>query len=305
MLVGNKLKIFFLFFILLILHGCLLIDDGNYKIQEIEIFKNTPAWSLAQAVKYQRVKAIKKITEKNSEIIDYQEAKFGATVLIWAVGTEKYKSVKALLEAGADPNIATTLDGQTALYIASGFSWIDSQAKKDPKYVKLLLKHKANPNLCYLGYRSPTRNSVTEIGTSPLMNSIGCGIEKTKFLVDSGVDINYKNYIGTTAAIAALSARNYPEYAYYLIVEKKAKVTDSYYSRFEDVDPKKKFYPVDLLRDWVFELDSEEYKIKMDILKEFERQGVTNYRNIEIPKYTLIHIKKRFPDTWQNYIKRY
>ncbi|WP_312648360.1 hypothetical protein [Aminipila sp.] len=59
------------------------------------------------------------------------------------------------------------------------------------------------------------------------MESIGCGIEKTKALVEGGADIDYKTLQGKTAAIMALreggpnATLDGMEYAYYLIAEKK------------------------------------------------------------------------------------
>jgi hypothetical protein len=32
-------------------------------------------------------------------------------------------------------------------------------------------------------------------------------------------------------------------------------------------NPNDEFYPVDILRNWVYPLDSEEYKLKMEIVK--------------------------------------
>ncbi|MHB0936081.1 MAG: ankyrin repeat domain-containing protein, partial [Armatimonadota bacterium] len=155
-----------------------LFNGGNSKIYYLGIWKNTPAWNLALAVKHQNVRTIKKIVIARPELLNYQEPKFGATLLIWSVGMEKYKSAEALLKCGADPNIQTTHAGETALYVAAGYSWVDHWAKKDSKYVKLLLKYGADPNINYVGFK-PTDGSinVTEPGASPLMNSIGCGIE--------------------------------------------------------------------------------------------------------------------------------
>ena len=83
--------------------------------------------------------------------------------------------LEALLKCGANPNVNSTLYG-TPLYEASGYSFIDNDFKKDPKYVKLLLENGAGPNINLIGceerYPYP--------GTSPLMRSIGCGIEKNK-----------------------------------------------------------------------------------------------------------------------------
>jgi hypothetical protein len=60
-------------------------------------------------------------------------------------------------------------------------------------------------------------------------------------------------------------------YAYYLIIEKKAKINEPYF-RGEHMalpgeNPNDEFYPVDILRNWVYPLDSEEYKLKMEIVK--------------------------------------
>ena len=282
---------------------------GEYKITDIRIYKDTPAWELALAVKKQNIRKIERLVRNKPNLLNYQEPKYGATLLLWAVGMEKYRSAETLLKCGADPNIASTFDGETPLFLAAGYSWVDRAAKKDPKYVKLLLNYGANPNICYIGFNRNGIDSIIEKGSSPLMNSIGCGIEKTKALVEAGADINYKTELGTTAAKKALlvgsnSTLEYLQYAHYLIVEKKAKVTDYYYGRYSFSDPTRKFYPVEILRDWVYPLGSKEHKIKMEIVEEFARQGV-NYWETKINESTLRIIKKRYPDTWEEYIKKY
>jgi len=283
-----------------------VIQNEEYKITSINIYKGTPAWDLALAVKNQNISKIEKIVKEKPSLLNYQDPKYGATLLLWAIGMEKYNSAEILLKSGADHNIGTKNYGETPLFCAAGYSWIDNEAKKDSKYVKLLLSYGTNPNKNYIGIDAPGNKSVIEPGTSPLMNSIGTGIEKTKALVEAGADINYKTKRGKTAAIEALQTDRYPEYAYYLIVEKKAKVIESYFRRasYGNEDPNEKFFPVDLLRDWVFDLNSEEYKIKMKIVEEFARQGI-NYWDTKINKYTLEHIKKLYPDTWEEYIKNY
>lgn len=315
----NNKKLFYVLFLslmssILFLTACTQNEqvegDKNYSFTNINIFKETPAWELAKAVKDQRTSVIKKIAKKDPQLLDYQESKYGVTLLIWATGMEKYKSVKTLLECGANPNIASkryeTYDEETPLSLAAGFSWIDSIAKEDPKYVKILLKHGADPNWTYLGAEHGT-----EPGTSILMASIGCGIEKTKALVEGGADINHKTKSGNTAAFLALgvgpnSTKEGLMDAHYLVYEKRAVVSEPYFrgTRFGDGDPNDKFYPVRLLNDWMYALESEEFKIKMDIVKEFERQGV-NYWDREIDSGTIEEIKKRYPDIWEEYVKKY
>ncbi len=286
--------------------------DKDYKITNVKIYKDTPVWKLALAVNDEETENIKEILEEDKTLINYQEPKYGSTLLLWAVGMEKYKAVEMLLKCGADPDIATTNYGETPLFIASGYSWIDNDAKKDPKYVEILLKYGANPNINYIGSNIQGKKSVIEPGTSPLMNSIGSGIEKTKALVEAGADINYKTDRGKTAAIEALLAggpnasSEAIEYAHYLIVEKKAKVSEPYYRRqsYGNEDPDEKLFAVNLLRRWVFKLDSKEHKMKMEIVEEFAKQGV-NYWDTNIYDDTLSQIKKLFPDTWEEYIKKY
>ena len=240
---------------------------GPNKKEDISIFKGTEAWKLAVAVSRQNVRNIEKIAAQNPELLDFQDPYFRATLLIWAVGMEKYRSAEALLRSGADPNIVADgteifeamiqdalarddlgffsygtppkpLMGETALFIASGYSWIDRQAKKDPKFVNLLLEYGADPNICFTNGTNYVITSTgnrywygIEAGTSPLMNSIGCGIEKTKALVEAGADIDNQTESGRTAAIRALlsSVGRNSEYAHYLIVEKKANVTEPFF----------------------------------------------------------------------------
>lgn len=285
-------------------------DNSKYLLTNINIYRNTPAWDLALAVEDERTSAIEKITKNNPELLNYQDPKYGATLLLWSVGMEKYNSAETLLKCGADPNIETTTDGETPLFLATGYSWVDNEYKKDPKYVKLLLGYGADPNKNYIGHD----HDVLETGTSPLMNSIGCGIEKTKALVEGGADINYKTKSGYTAAIVALQiGGSYDtveamQYSFYLITEKKAKINEPHY-RPENVtmpndNSNDKFYPVDILRNWTPKLDSEGYKMKMEIVDEFARQGV-NYWDTKIPKDILAQIKKIYPDTWEEYMKKY
>jgi len=156
-----------------------------------------------------------------------------------------------------------TAQGETPLCVATGYSWIDNNAKKEPKYIQLLLRYGADTNKNYIGKEIDGFKSVIEPGSSPLMHSIGRGIEK-------------------------------------------AKVSEPYYRRksYGNQDPNEKLFPVNLLRYWVFDLDSKEYKMKMEIVEEFARQGV-NYWDTKIHEDTLQQIKKLYPDTWEEYIKKY
>lgn len=86
-------------------HGNLYYDNGEYKIANVKIYKNTPAWHLAKAVDDEKIDTIKELVSINPNLINSQDDLYGATPLFWAVETKKYKSAKTLLELGADPDI--------------------------------------------------------------------------------------------------------------------------------------------------------------------------------------------------------
>lgn len=279
-------------------------NDGNYTIKDIRTYKNTPAWELAKAVENQNTKNISEIASKNKELLNYQEPKLGFTLLMWAVKKEKFESVKSLLINGADINIRSK-SGSTALFFASSYSWVDTEAKKDSKYVELLLKYGADPNIANNG----TMATNIDKGTTPLMEAVSVSLEKVKALVEAGADINAKTETGKTAVSYALGGiGDGVKSAYYLIVKKGARIDEPYYFRSyginNSIEYHKPHYPIQALRNWIFKLDSEEYRMKMEIVKEANRQG-QNYWDVPVPKTRLEQIKHNYPDTWQEYLEKY
>jgi hypothetical protein len=284
--------------------SCTTPSDRQITINDIRVFENSPVWKLAGYVKEEDQPKIKAFGETHPELLNYKEPRFGTTLLMWAVSMEKYESVLALLQSGADPNIRSN-SGATALFKAVSYSAIDNEQNEDAKYVRLLLKYAANPNIPYLGNKKEGVTDPIESGTSPLMHAVSRSLEKTKVLVEGGADINYKTETHQTAAIMALMMQKL-DAAYYLIVEKKASVSDPFYfyEFGSDTIANKTYRPVDLLRNWIYDLDSEEYKTKMAIVEEFERQG-QDYRSSYIPESTIRRIKKLFPDNWKDYLEKY
>jgi hypothetical protein len=88
-----------------------------------------------------------------------------------------------------------------------------------------------------------------------------------------------------------------------LIAGKRAIVTEPYRHKVDG----RELYLIEYLRSpqWTYPLDSEGYKIKMEIVKEFARQGVDYWANQYIPPFALELIKKDYPNDWEEYIKRF
>lgn len=306
--IRNKgLLIISIFIILLVSYviNNMYVKSDDYAIRDIKIYKNTEVWDLAKSVKKENIYSINKLLDRNPELVDYKDPYYDTTLLVWAVGMEKYNSAEALLQRGANPNCKTNIDGRTPLLVATGYSWVDNNNNQDSRFVKLLLDYGADPNITLDGEKGKKTRGIQEPGLTPLMNSIGSGIEKTKMLVSYGADINYKTKYGTTAAIHSLLDPVDINYAYYLIAEMKADVKEPYFSsmRLPD-DNNRKLYPVTLLRYFIYDLGSQQYKTKMLIVEEFKRQGV-DYRSSFISEDIKRQIKKRYPEEWQTYITLY
>lgn len=299
---------------ILILLQALLVISCNQKtkeeltVQDIEIFEKTIAWDLIQSVDENDVSKIQNILNGNPKLVNFQDPIFGTTPLMWAIGAEKYQSAEALLDNGADPNIVSKI-GTTALFEAISFSWNDTQANEDPKFVKLLLNYKADPNINYCSSKIYGQTDPIECGTSPLMYSVSRGFEKVKLLVNAGSTINYKTKSGNTAAYEALLMKDVNT-AHFLVVEKKANITEPVYSYSlndaDTIDISKPHYPVDLLLDWTFEINSSDYQKKKEIIAAFKKQGIDyESRKANISNLIVRRIKKMYPTDWGKYISEY
>jgi ankyrin repeat protein len=281
-------------------------ENKELTVKNIEIFKDTPVWDLAKVLDNSKYKKAGEILSDNRNLVNYQEPKFGTTLLMRAVSTENYNAVKFLLQNGANPNIVSKT-GTTALFRAVSHSWKDVTANEDPKFVKILLENGADPNIPYCGKQIEKQIDPIECGTSPLMHAASRGLNKTKLLLEAGADINYKSPSGKTAAIKSLLMQSV-ETTHYLIVVNKARVTEPYYfyefGNETVVNYNKPYLPIELLETWLFDLGSKEHKIKMEIIEEFEKQG-QNYRSMKKDPSTIERIKKLYPDRWKEYLEKY
>ena len=154
----------------------LLLDAGVSPDHHEPITKFTPLMSVAAANNREMVDFLL----KNGADIDFQEAD-GYSALMQACMTGSDRSVEALLEAGANPNLKTrenpamkTRKGTTALYIAC--------RRRNEKIVNLLLRFKADPNI-----------ALDDDGTTPLI--VACNFSYyniVRLLLDSNADVNTK-----------------------------------------------------------------------------------------------------------------
>lgn len=270
----NQGKIAFIFIILIAI-ACLLfscsdlsrekiVDKSELTGRDYRLFQNTPAWELAKAVEDENIKKIDKIVSENPEIINYQESKYGNTLLMLTIMNQQLKPFKALLKRGADVNIHNTFDGTSSLIKACSSKFYNIT------FVKMLIEYGADVNDVEIGERRK------ENGTrlTPLIAASRTGrLDLVRFLVSKGADVNYQNEFGQSALSKSVMVDEY-KVAYYLL-QNGADYNRPIYYRFDNSvpiekrDPKDKGKPMylwDVLKEDLSEFGTSEYKYKMLII---------------------------------------
>jgi ankyrin repeat protein len=253
---------FFNFLVLFALTLSCMNSKNNYHASDIELFENSPVWTLAKSVKRENVDAIKSFCHENPRLIDYREKKLGFSLLHWAVYNSHLISVQALLEAGADPNVPSN-DSMSAFIEGAG-------KFETSEYLKLLLKFGGNVNA--------KSKSPSPVSKTALIAACHCRLESVRILVEAGADINYISPLRENALISACRSQKI-EIAQYLIMEKNADFKLKVGTILNSGD----YYIIDLFRDMTFPLNSNDHEIKMEVVKYMKEHGV-DYWKCPIPE---------------------
>jgi len=274
------------------------VDKSKLLGMDYRLYQSTPAWELAKAVKIGDIKKIKEEVIKKKVPVDYLESRFGNTLLMMAIYNSKYESVETLLKLGANPNLHDTYKGETAVIVAAG--------NDDPKYLKLVLEYSGDPNSIENVFSDPNgkmdQSRYTALTKAVLPSLMGKkNLENVKLLVDAGADINYTKKGIIQTALAEALIQDQMDVAMYLI-EKGADytkpITSTVFDGGEDVSV------LYILRCSIIDLDSEQYKKKMEVIAFLKTKGL-DYDKEPIPEGTIEYMKNMFPDNWQEYVKRY
>jgi hypothetical protein len=289
------MKILLLFFLLFLTSSCndreKIVDKSKLLGYDYRLFQDTPAWNLAKAVEDEATVKIIAEVKKKGVNPDFQEPKFGNTLLMMAIQNGDYESVKTLLELGADPNKVDKYRGASAM--------IDAAKAESPKYLNLLLKYNGDPNAIET---APTRQGDNSRKTA-LVSSMSylddCSLKKVKLLVEAGADINYYNEGHTNLPLSNAIVLEKMDVALYLL--KRGADYNRYMYKMSDGQ---EVFILESLRSNIFDLGSEKHKTKMEIVFFLREKGL-NYWEEPIPDKVHEEIKKRYPDSWQEYIKKY
>ena len=278
-----------------------IVDKGKLLGNDYRLFQETPAWNLAKAVEDENIEEIKRIVQGTAVDVDYQEERFGQTLLMLTVGNQHYNSCKTLLELGANPNKHDVYNGSSAMIDASN---IENYKGDNTTFLKLLLKHGGNPNDEEVGERregNTTRNTPLLVACSDV-NQFVSPIEKVKLLVESGANINYRNEYNHFALREALIHEHY-DVALYLL-NNEADYSLMFFDRAKFTKGGKKVYITGVLREDLLPLDSDKYKQKMEIVAFLKEKGI-DYRAMPIPDYVKKEAKETYGKGWKGYLDKY
>jgi len=253
------------------------------------LFQGTIAWDLAKAVEDQNVPEIKRQVKKLKVPVDYKEEKFGGTLLMLAVRTNKYRSVKTLLSLGANPNTPNDTVhnfGRNAVIFASMFHSVSADI------LRLLLENGGNPNSVECGVQEDGFGNFDPACNSALSYAVFASFEKVKILVEAGADVNLETSATDVGAMDAAFAHQRMDILLYLL-EHGA----DYHRKFERVnldDPNYPTFKVSILyelRLQAFPLDSKMYQEKLKVIAFLKRRGL-DYWKYPYPDGTIEIIKR-------------
>lgn len=264
------------------------VDKSELTGEDYRLFQNTPAWELAKAVQDVSEKKIMEIIDKEPKLINYREPKFGSTLLVLTIKNQQYKSFEILLKKNADVNIHDTYEGSTALIEACSSKYYEL------KFVETLLQFGANVN--------DVQTDIEKQGKTrtPLMLASKTGkIDLVKLLVTNHADLNYQNKFNQSALSEAVMISRYNIVLY--LLEKGADYTKPIFFLEEQ---NRNMYLVDVLREDFFELDTDEYRYKMQIVGFLKSKGI-DYKARLIPECIKQRAKEEYPNNWQEYLEKY
>ena len=247
-----------------------LYSQQKYYMDDIRIFKNTPVWKLAKALNRSDTISARKIlknqTIKNS--IDFQEKYFQATLLYWAVYVGNYNATKFLAENGANPNIKIC-DSTNAMIYSAGF-------EETTDFLTILIKHGGDVN------------TVADINKGVLYRTPLCAaatasnIESVRILIKNGANPNFifrfKDSEDIVSPLSEAALKRNIKIVKYLLMDVGVEFNYPFMEDSRQIPQ----YITDRLRFMTFDIKSEEYLIKMEVVNFLKERGM-DYRKTEIP----------------------
>ena len=233
------------------------------------MFKNTPAYYLAKAVEIEDTGAILKFISKDSIPVDWQETKFGNTLLVLAVVNNKNLAVEKLLDLGAKPNFRS-FNGSSP-FLNACFNDFDLKTPRET--LQMLIKHGANVNDVQVDttYDQFEKRKNFRATALELLCEYG-NLKSVEVLGENGADLNgYGANEHALLSTAILTTKL--EIVKYLMIEKKAPIPDYVVVRQLGTKYEKKMTITDILEENDYKDSPDNQRLKQEILTYMRDQG--------------------------------
>jgi len=250
------------------------VDKAGLTGRDYRLFQGTPAWEPARAVRDEDEKQINALVAKDPALINYQEPKFGGTLL-----TDK-----------ADISLHNTYDGTSALIEAC------SNRDYNSRYAEALVELGANVNDVETG---PRRKGNSTRYTPLIAASEAGKTDLVLLLIWRGADVNYENEFKQTALSEAVLVRKYNT-ALLLLQHGADYKKPLFFSPEENRD----FYLVDVMRGDLVDLGTNEHYDKMKVVEFLKGKGI-DYRAVPIPEFVRKRAQRSHPNDWKEYLEKY
>jgi len=178
---------------------CTFMNDNPIYKQAPSDFFAEPELAVAKAIRKDNTQQITKLIANDNVININATGNHGMTLLGWACAHRYPKSVKKLLELGADPNLEI-IDGDSKTHLVA----ITASGVSDEVF-ELLLNHNGNPN-----------GKID--GTPAIFKTVYARrLDRLKLLVDKGADIDAIDKQTSTSLVSFCGLINQYEYVVWLL----------------------------------------------------------------------------------------
>ncbi len=268
-----------------------------------EIFHDTPGWKAAKAIMEDDSVALGIELREKPDLTSLRDPYYGFSLLYTAVLNDKIRCTERLLIYGFDPNLVSdTLRGTGTTPIST----VSFHVTPSPQILELLLRYGGDPNskrrfsLRMIDYKTEVQDT---INCHAITDAAREDLDKVRLLIDYGADVNPKEGLSPLYMAVALDNMKIALY----LLENGADYNEKYEAK--DVDSQlsqSRGYATvaDKLRYVIVPLDSREYEFKLKVIEFLKEKGL-DYRETDIPEHALKLIKRKYPDSWEEYIKVY
>ncbi len=257
-------------FILLIIANLSSCQINNYAPgYDFALFRNTPVNSLAKAVEDQDTIEIEKLVKSNFLDVNFQEPRFGNTLLLLALVNNKRLSVEKLLSLGAKPNLRSF--DNSSPFLETCFNATDI---KDPgKILQMLINHGADVNSVQVDttldqFGKPKHYKASALRLACLYENL----ESVRVLVENGASLtSYGDNEHAILSSAVLSRKL--DIVKYLMIDKHAPIPEYCVLRQPGMKYERKMTISDMLNEYDFKDNPPMQKLKVEILSYLNNAG--------------------------------